>query len=100
MCRPFRRYRPGGLAGRPLASREAYRLLLAVSMPQASSRSRAELQELARDRFGFADLRPGQEEVIQLILGGHDVLSIMPTGAGKSAIYQMCGLLFDGPTIV
>jgi ATP-dependent DNA helicase RecQ len=37
---------------------------------------------------------------VQLILDGHDVLSVMPTGAGKSAIYQMCGLLLEGPTIV
>src|SRR5215213_2890407 len=62
--------------------------------------TRAALRKLARERFGFDDLRPGQEEVIQLILDGHDVLSIMPTGAGKSAIYQMCGLLLDGPTVI
>jgi ATP-dependent DNA helicase RecQ len=62
--------------------------------------TRAAFRKLARERFGYRDLRPGQEEVIQLILDGHDVLSIMPTGAGKSAIYQMCGLLLDGPTIV
>ncbi|HYO08177.1 MAG TPA: ATP-dependent DNA helicase RecQ [Tepidisphaeraceae bacterium] len=62
--------------------------------------ARSTYRKMARERFGFDDLRPGQEEVIQLILDGHDVLSIMPTGAGKSAIYQMCGLLLDGPTVV
>jgi ATP-dependent DNA helicase RecQ len=62
--------------------------------------ARSAFRKLARERFGFKDLRPGQEEVIQLILDGSDVLSIMPTGSGKSAIYQMCGLLLDGPTIV
>src|SRR3954466_9749849 len=71
------------------------------AMATASSRNgRSRYQKLAHERFGYADLRPGQEEVIQLILDGHDVLSIMPTGAGKSAVYQMCGLLLDGPTIV
>src|SRR3954470_19340220 len=71
-------------------------------MPKSPARSRAtpDLRKLARDRFDYEQLRPGQEEVIQLILDGHDVLSIMPTGAGKSAVYQMCGLLLDGPTIV
>src|SRR5687767_4840373 len=70
-------------------------------MPATNKRpTRVAFRKLARERFGYNDLRPGQEEVIQLILDGHDVLSIMPTGAGKSAIYQMCGLLLDGPTIV
>ena len=58
------------------------------------------LRKIARERFGYRDLRPGQEQVVRLILAGHDVLSVMPTGAGKSAIYQMCGLLLDGPTLV
>src|SRR5215207_668986 len=66
----------------------------------ATTPTRAAFRKLARERFGYDDLRPGQEEVIQLVLDGRDVLSIMPTGAGKSAIYQMCGLLLDGPTIV
>src|SRR4051794_25443632 len=71
------------------------------AMPAKTNRpTRSTFRKLARERFGYKDLRPGQEEVIQLILDGHDVLSIMPTGAGKSAIYQMCGLLLDGPTIV
>ena len=66
----------------------------------ATRPTRSTFRKIARERFGYSDLRPGQEEIIQLILDGHDVLSIMPTGAGKSAIYQMCGLLLDGPTIV
>jgi len=59
-----------------------------------------QLVELARDRFGFDDLRPGQREAIEAVLAGHDTLAVMPTGSGKSAIYQMAGLLLDGPTIV
>src|SRR4051794_34827465 len=68
--------------------------------PRAKQIDATTLRQLARERFGFDELRPGQEEVVRLILDGQDVLSIMPTGAGKSAIYQMCGLLLDGPTIV
>ncbi|HEX4903003.1 MAG TPA: RecQ family ATP-dependent DNA helicase, partial [Acidimicrobiales bacterium] len=59
-----------------------------------------QLVELARDRFGFDELRPGQREAVEAVLAGHDTLTVMPTGSGKSAIYQMAGLLLDGPTIV
>jgi len=59
-----------------------------------------QLVELARGHFGFDDLRPGQREAVESVLAGHDTLTVMPTGSGKSAIYQMAGLLLDGPTIV
>lgn len=59
-----------------------------------------QLAELAHDRFGFDELRPGQREAIEAVLAGHDTLAVMPTGSGKSAIYQLAGLLIDGPTIV
>jgi len=54
----------------------------------------------ARDKLGYDALRPGQAETVRLVLDGRDVLSVMPTGAGKSAIYQIAGLLIDGPTVV
>ena len=50
--------------------------------------------------FGHAEFRQGQEEIIDNILSGRDVLGIMPTGAGKSVCYQVPALLFDGITIV
>jgi ATP-dependent DNA helicase RecQ len=56
--------------------------------------------QLARKRFGFEGLRPGQLEAIDAVLSGHDVLVVMPTGAGKSAIYQIAALLLPGPTVV
>jgi ATP-dependent DNA helicase RecQ len=59
-----------------------------------------EIRRVARERFGFDSLRPGQEEVIRQVLAGHDVLSVMPTGFGKSAIYQIAALFIDGPTVV
>ncbi len=58
------------------------------------------IRRTAKEAFGYGDLRPGQEQTIQLILDGHDVLSIMPTGSGKSAVYQIAGLLLDGPVVV
>lgn len=58
------------------------------------------IREIARERFGFSELRPGQEEVIRSLLDGHDSLSVMPTGSGKSAIYQIAGILMGGYTVV
>jgi ATP-dependent DNA helicase RecQ len=60
----------------------------------------AEISRIARERFGYERLRSGQEEAIRLVLSGHDTLAIMPTGSGKSAIYQIAGVLLDGPTVV
>jgi ATP-dependent DNA helicase RecQ len=50
--------------------------------------------------FGFPSFRPGQEEIIQAILGGEDVLAIMPTGSGKSLCYQLPTLVRPGLTVV
>src|SRR5690349_996461 len=59
-----------------------------------------EIRRIARKRFGYDSLRPGLEEVLRQVLAGHDVLSVMPTGFGKSAIYQIAALFIDGPTVV
>ncbi len=50
--------------------------------------------------FGYDSFRGGQEEVVNAILEGCDVLAIMPTGAGKSICYQIPALMLDGITIV
>ncbi len=50
--------------------------------------------------FGFADFRPGQEAVIAAVLAGRDVLTVMPTGSGKSLCFQLPALLRPGPTVV
>jgi len=60
----------------------------------------AELRATARERFGWPDLRPGQADAMTAVLDGHDTLVVMPTGAGKSAVYQVTALLIDGPTVV
>ncbi|HKD34081.1 MAG TPA: RecQ family ATP-dependent DNA helicase [Gaiellaceae bacterium] len=56
--------------------------------------------ELARTRFGFTALRPGQLRAIAGAAAGRDVLAVLPTGGGKSAIYELAGLLLHGPTVV
>ena len=50
--------------------------------------------------FGYDSFRPGQEEIVKRLLGGQDVLAVMPTGAGKSICYQVPALLLPGITIV
>ena len=50
--------------------------------------------------FGYHAFRPGQEEVIDRILEGTDVLAIMPTGAGKSLCYQVPALMLPGTCLV
>src|SRR5207302_3016680 len=60
----------------------------------------AAAQSILRTTFGFESFRAGQEEVIDTVLSGHDVLAVMPTGSGKSLCYQLPALLRDGLTIV
>ncbi|WP_418666771.1 RecQ family ATP-dependent DNA helicase [Allofournierella sp.] len=50
--------------------------------------------------FGYSSFRPGQEEVVDALLAGRDVLAVMPTGAGKSICYQLPALLLPGVTVV
>jgi len=58
------------------------------------------IRRLAQERLGFERLRPGQLEAITAAAAGRDVLAVLPTGAGKSAIYELAGLLRAGPTVV
>ena len=51
-------------------------------------------------RFSLPGFRPGQKDVVQSVLDGHDVLCVMPTGGGKSLCYQLPSLMLDGLTIV
>jgi ATP-dependent DNA helicase RecQ len=55
---------------------------------------------LARDRFGYDYFLPGQQEAIASTVEGTDTLVVTPTGSGKSAIYQVAGLVMEGPTVV
>jgi ATP-dependent DNA helicase RecQ len=55
---------------------------------------------ILRDRFGHAALRAGQEAAVRSALAGRSLLVVMPTGAGKSLLYQLPALLADGLTLV
>lgn len=55
---------------------------------------------LLRDVFGFDAYRPGQQEIVEAVTAGENVLAIMPTGGGKSLCFQLPALLRDGVTVV
>ncbi len=50
-----------------------------------------QIRKLARTRLGLQKLRPGQLDAVKALTKGRDVLVVMPTGAGKSAVYQLAG---------
>ena len=58
------------------------------------------INQTLKQYFGYDSLRTGQEELINAILEGRDVLGIMPTGAGKSLCYQLPALMLNGITLV
>ncbi|KRK89507.1 ATP-dependent DNA helicase RecQ [Lentilactobacillus sunkii DSM 19904] len=57
-------------------------------------------QELLKTKFGYDSFRPGQQAVIDDIMAHKNVLTIMPTGGGKSLCYQIPAMLEEGLTLV
>ena len=70
-----------------------------VTNPPSRSTLSARVREAAERWFGHRELLPGQEEAVQALLDGRDVLLVAPTGAGKSLAYQLAGMLLDGCTV-
>ncbi|MFD9403694.1 RecQ family ATP-dependent DNA helicase [Streptomyces sp. NPDC060011] len=58
------------------------------------------LRRCAREVFGWEQLRPSQIAAMTAVMEGRDTIVVMPTGAGKSAVYQVPGVLLEGPTVV
>ena len=56
--------------------------------------------EVLKRFFGYSSFRNGQEELVDALLSGQDVLGIMPTGAGKSLCYQIPAIMMSGITLV
>lgn len=56
--------------------------------------------QLLQEYFGYSAFKTGQKTIIDEILSGHDVLGIMPTGAGKSLCFQVPALALEGTAIV
>ena len=56
--------------------------------------------QILKKYFRYDTFREGQEEVIDTILSGRDVVGIMPTGPGNSLCYHIPALLMGGLTLV
>ena len=68
-------------------------------MQQSSSHNDAK-HEILKRVFGFDGFRPGQQEVMDALLAGRNVLTVMPTGSGKSLCFQVPALVQGGLTVV
>ncbi|MEI7837139.1 MAG: RecQ family ATP-dependent DNA helicase, partial [Planctomycetota bacterium] len=60
----------------------------------------AAARAMLRQSFGYADFRMGQDEALTSVLAGRNVLAVMPTGSGKSLLYQLPAMLDGGLTVV
>ncbi len=58
------------------------------------------LDDALKHHFGFDGFRPLQREIVQALLGGRDVLALLPTGGGKSLCFQLPAVVEDGLTLV
>ena len=59
-----------------------------------------EKRRVLKEVFGFDEFRPGQEQAVDALLAGRNVLTVMPTGSGKSLCFQLPALIRGGITIV
>jgi len=60
----------------------------------------ARARQIARDNLGVARLRPAQEHALQALVDGRDTFAVLPTGYGKSLLYQATALMRERPTVV
>ena len=70
------------------------------SPSHSTYRSVNDLITQLRAQFGLTAFRPGQEAVMRAVLAGRDVMTVMPTGQGKSLCYQLPATLLPGLTLV
>ena len=57
-------------------------------------------KEILKKYWGFTSFRPQQEEIVDDVINGHDVLALLPTGGGKSICFQVPGIAREGITLV
>jgi len=95
---PTPRVRPAIPTPRPLEEPPPAEFLPTFDQIPVSEEERAHITEAVRRLFGFETLLPGQLETMACVLRGEDVLTILPTGGGKSLCYQLPALLAEGDT--
>jgi len=90
-------------AGFPLQMAHARKLFPSPPAGRVVTRPAPSLDEARlalREKFGFADFLPGQAEILESVLAGRDVLAVLPTGAGKSLLYQLPAAMGIGLVVV
>lgn len=70
------------------------------STDEGVARTIERARRLLDERFGYTEFLPGQEQALQSVFAGRHLLVVMPTGSGKSLIYQLPSLVDTGLTIV
>jgi ATP-dependent DNA helicase RecQ len=70
------------------------------SLMSVTNRATDEALTRLRRHFGHREFRQGQEEIVTAVVGGRDVLAVMPTGSGKSLGYQLPAVMLPGTTLV
>ena len=80
-------------AGRPPVTRPPLTRSLTTS-------DTPDIAHIAATVFGYTALRPGQHQAVAALAAGRDCLAVMPSGAGKSAVYQLAAIALGGPAIV
>ena len=70
-----------------------------LQMPDARNTTTDVMTKL-HHHFGHQTFRPGQEQVVDAVLSGRDVLAVMPTGSGKSLGYQLAAVILPATTLV
>ena len=69
-------------------------------MRSPATSSAPDIPKLAADVFGYRALRPGQQDAVTALAAGRDCLAVMPSGAGKSAVYQLATIALGGAAVV
>jgi len=70
------------------------------AFPRIAAASLDDARRALRETFGFEDFLPGQAEIVEAVLAGQDVLAVMPTGSGKSLLYQLPAAMRIGLVVV
>jgi ATP-dependent DNA helicase RecQ len=74
--------------------------LVAINLMAKQRQRTTQVEQAAQKHLGYEELRPGQAAAIQSVLNQQDTLVVMPTGYGKSAIYQLAAVETAGATVV